>query len=153
MKPAFACGLLLLAFVLLPFRAQATLGANSASVQDDLAHMKGSLQVREVNGYGVHEIQAASGTRVREYVSSAGTVFGVAWQGPFIPDLRQLLGAYFDQYAASVKAQKATYVGRHPLNIQGPGLVIQTTGHMRGYNGRVCVPALLPAGAKLEELW
>jgi hypothetical protein len=153
MKPAFVSGLLFLVFVLFPFCAQAALGGNSASVQDDLAQMKGSLQVREVNGYAVHEIQRTSGTLVREYVSSAGTVFGVAWQGPFMPDLHQLLGAYFDQYSASVKAQKATYVGRRPLNIESPGLVIQTSGHMRGYNGRVYVPALVPAGVKVEELW
>jgi hypothetical protein len=80
-------------------------------------------------------------------------VFGVAWQGPFVPDLHQLLGAYFDHYAATIKAHKATYVGRRPLNIEAPGLVIQTSGHIRGYAGRVYVPALVPTGTKLEELW
>jgi hypothetical protein len=156
MKPAFPVGLLLFltpGLILLPSRAHAALGGNSASVQDDVASMKASLQVRNANGYAVHEIQRTSGTLVREYVSPAGTVFGVAWQGPFMPDLRQLLGAYFDQYSASVKAQKAMYVGRRPLNIEGPGLVIQTSGHMRGYSGRVYVPTLVPTGVKVEELW
>jgi uncharacterized protein DUF2844 len=153
MNPAFPVKLLLFAFALVPLRAHAALGGTSASVQDDVASMKASLQVREANGYAVHEIQATTGTSIREYVSPAGTVFGVAWQGPFIPDLHQLLGAYFDQYSAAVKAQKSTYIGRRPLNIESPGLVIQTNGHMRGYAGRVYVPTLVPAGTKLEELW
>jgi hypothetical protein len=43
-------------------------------------------------------------------------------------------------------------VGRRPLNIQTPTLVIQTHGHMRGYSGRVYVPALVPGGVRTEEL-
>ena len=45
-----------------------------------------------------------SGTTVREYVSSNGTVFAVAWQGPWLPDLRQMLGPYFDDYQRALQS-------------------------------------------------
>ncbi|MGA2001895.1 MAG: DUF2844 domain-containing protein, partial [Terriglobales bacterium] len=103
--------------------------------------------------YTVHEIQAASGTVVREYVSSAGIVFAVAWQGQFAPNMQQLLGAYFEQYSAGVQAAKASYVGRRPLNLHLSGLVVQLNGHIRAFHGRAYLPEQIPAGAKEEELW
>jgi hypothetical protein len=94
-----------------------------------------------------------SGTVVREYVSPSGNVFAVAWQGQFFPDMHQLLGTYFNQYSAAVKANKEARVGRHPLNLQLPGLTVQLNGHMRAYHFRAYVPQQIPAGVKQEELW
>jgi hypothetical protein len=88
---------------------------------------------------------------VREYVSPAGKVFGVAWQGPRIPDLRQLLGAYYAQYESAASAARSVR-HRGPLLIQEPGLVVQSGGHMRAYNGLAYVPDLLPAGVRAEEI-
>ncbi len=34
----------------------------------------------------------ASGTVINEYLSSGGTVFGIAWHGSHVPDLATLLG-------------------------------------------------------------
>jgi hypothetical protein len=78
-------------------------------------------------------------------------VFGVAWQGQRIPDLRQLLGAYYDQYE---RAAAAARIARHrgPLVIQEPGLVVQSGGHMRAYSGWAYAPDLLPAGVRAEEI-
>ena len=138
--------------MLLPFQAWAVLGGNVSSVHTDVAQMKGTLHVHQSESYTVHEIKAGTGTMVREYVSPAGTVFGVSYQGPFVPDMQQLLGAYFQQYSAAVKAQKASYVGRRPINIQQPGLVVQAGGHMRAYSGRVYIPEMVPAGMKVEDI-
>lgn len=144
----------LVAMVLLsPLRVHAALGSDVASVDADRAQMKGSVQQRQTAAYTVHEIKGASGTVVREYASSAGNVFAVAWQGQFVPDLHQLLGTYFDQYSAGVKADKASYVGRRPLNLQLPGLVVQFNGYMRAYHGRAYIPQQVPSGVKQEELW
>jgi len=49
------------------------------------------------------------------YVGSDGRVFGVAWQGPFLPDLSQLLGSFFGQYSDAIRAEKRTYVGHRPI--------------------------------------
>jgi len=138
--------------LLLSLPSYASLGGRVDSIEADRAAMKGSVQARQGAVYSVHEIQAAR-TTVREYVTSDGTVFAVAWHGQFAPDLEQLLGAYFDQYAAGVKAQKASYVGRRPLNLELPGLVVQRRGHVRAESGRAYIPERVPLGVKAEELW
>ena len=117
-----------------------------ASIQTDQTSLRGSIKHIQANAYMVHEITTSTGIRVREYVSPAGIVFGIAWQGQFIPNLQQLLGAYFGQYAALLKSEHAKHLGRRPLNIQKPGLVVQTGGHMRAYFGRAYIPALVPQG-------
>ena len=68
--------------------AWASLGSDSASVEADRVKMQGTLQSRTSEAFTVHEIQVATGTAVREYVSPAGKVFAVTWNGPFHPDLR-----------------------------------------------------------------
>jgi hypothetical protein len=93
---------------------------------------------------------------VREYVSatgeSAGKVFALAWQGPWPPDIRQLLGSYFEQYAQAAKAQTAVRLGRRPLIIEQAGLVVQIGGHPRAFTGRAYVPGMLPAGVGAGEI-
>jgi hypothetical protein len=87
---------------------------------------------------------------LREYVSASGNVFGVAWQGRSHPDLRQVLGAYYDQYVQAVQAQRAQRHGHGPLLIQQPGLVVQMGGHMRSLTGSAYLPQSLPAGVRPE---
>ena len=137
--------------VLLPRPAQAALGGSVASIQTDRIKLRGNEQVHEGDAYSIHEITSST-SLVREYVSPAQLVFGVSWRGQFVPDLSQLLGAYFPQYSAAVKAQKATYVGRRPLNIRQPGLVVQTGGHMGAFFGRAYVPGMLPHAVTAEDI-
>ena len=68
-------------------QARATLGESSDSITLDrkaLSAVRRAATVR--NGYTVHEITSAS-TVVREYVSTSGIVFGIAWNGLIHPDL------------------------------------------------------------------
>ena len=67
-------------------------------------------------------------------------------------DLRFILGSYFERYSVSAKTQRESHVGRRPLQIREPGLVVQTTGHMRAFWGRVYDPGLLPAGVGFNEI-
>jgi len=136
-----------------PWSAVASLGDTVASIDADRAQMKGSLRVRPAAAYEVHEIESGDGSIVREFVSGAGVVFAVSWQGQFTPDLQQLLGKHFDRYSAGLKAQKAAYVGRRPLDLELPGLVVQKNGHVRSFVGRAYIPEQVPLGVKLEELW
>jgi hypothetical protein len=139
------------AVALLCLPALASLGGDVSSVESDGAHMKASANVSQTSAYQVHEMKASTGTVVKEYVSPAGRVFAVSWHGPFVPDMQQILGAYFQQYSAALQAQHHQY-GRHPLNIQESGFVVQTGGHMRAYTGRAYVPGMLPQGVQADEI-
>jgi hypothetical protein len=131
--------------------ALAGLGESGTSIQSDLARMKGSLRVNTtISGYSVHEITMASGTVVREYVSSADKVFAVSWQGPFMPDLRQVLGGYYAQYQ---QAASEPHLGGHRhLAIERPNLVVQARGRMRAYSGRAWAPQLLPQNFSVSDI-
>lgn len=134
------------------FPAFAVLGGDESSVATDMAQMKATAKITPSDAFAVHEIKASGRPVVREYVSPTGRVFGVAWQGPSVPDLRQLLGSYFQQYSAAAQAAKAGHPGRRPLNIQLPGLVVQTSGHMRSLYGRAYDPSLLPQGVRADAV-
>ena len=137
----------------LPSPALASLGGDVTTVQADQARMKGTLRNTPTNAYTVHEIKAPTGTLVREYVSPAGKIFAVVWQGPFLPDLRQLFGSYFEHFSQSAQNLKSKRPRvRGPLLIQEPGLVVQTGGHMRAYFGRAYIPELVPQEVHIEEI-
>jgi hypothetical protein len=122
----------------------AALGRDFRSVQDDRAQMKAEIRIaRTERSYTVHELKMSSGTVVREYVSSAGKVFGVAWQGPWLPNFRQLLGDYFNPI---MQAPRNRRQGRGPLVIRQPQVVFQSGGHMRSFFGRAYAPDMLPNG-------
>jgi hypothetical protein len=132
--------------------ALAALGGPASSVDADRTQMKaGSVQVTQAAAYQVQAIHAPGGTVVKEYVSPAGRVFAVSWQGPFPPQMQQILGDYFEQYSQALEAQQKPY-GHRPLNIQLPGFVIETGGHMRAYFGRAYVPGMLPQGVTADEI-
>ncbi|MFZ0912675.1 MAG: DUF2844 domain-containing protein [Candidatus Korobacteraceae bacterium] len=139
----------------LPLPAMAVLGDNAASVLTDQARMKGTLRSVDNGTYVMHEITSGAGTVVREFVSPAGVVFGVAWEGQFPPDLQQLLGPYYQQ------AQRAEQAGtpeqqprrsRAPVVIESPRLVLYETGHMRSFHGQAYIPQLVPQGVQASEI-
>lgn len=141
-----------LVMVALPGQVFAALGGSVASVQADQGHMQASLRSIRAANYTVHELQAPTGTVVREYVSAAGTVFGVAWQGPWAPDLHQLLGSYFEQYQQAVQTQNNGRAGRRPIHVTLPGLVVSVSGHPRSFAGHAYVPDMLPEGTSAEAI-
>lgn len=135
-----------------PTNTFASLGGDFASVQSDQTRLQGSLRTNPGATFTVHQIQSASGISVNEYVSPGGQVFAVTWSGPFHPDLRQVLGVYFDRYTQAVEAQRANRHGRGPLLIQQPGLVVEISGHPRAFRGKAYVPQMLPSGVRAEDI-
>jgi hypothetical protein len=131
---------LLSAMAALP--VQAALGGSEATVEADRLQVAGTQRVLRSPAYTVHELQTPSGTVVREFVSPAGIVFGVAWQGPTMPDLRQVLGAYFDRYAEAATQRRA----RGPVTLAQPGLVVHSGGHARAFVGNAYIPEAVPQG-------
>jgi len=129
--------------------ALASLGGAESTVEADRAHIGATHRLLADPRFTLHELQVPSGATVREYVSpTTGTVFGVAWQGPTMPDLRQLLGSHFDQYVSAAAARRS----RGPVVIQLPGLVVQSSGRMRAFSGRAYVPEALPPGVRAEDI-
>lgn len=132
--------------------ASAALGGDASTIQADQLQMQGSRRIVSAESYTVHEIQSATGTVVREYFSSEGIVFAVAWQGPWMPDLRQILGSYFEPYAQAAAIRRSLRVGRGPLLINQPGLVVQSGGHLRSFAGKAYIPDMLPTGLRAEDV-
>ncbi|MFP6557556.1 DUF2844 domain-containing protein [Paraburkholderia sp. B3] len=102
--------------------------------------------------YTVRQTTLANGTVVREYVSQAGSVFGVAWSGPQMPNLSELLGSYFPQYVAGVKANRAAGFMRGPGVVEQSGLVVHSGGHMGAFSGQAWLPASLPSGVSASDI-
>jgi hypothetical protein len=141
-----------LVMLALSLPALAALGGDVTSVHEDQAQMKGTLKTTQMAAFTVHEITASGNTVIKEYVSPAGKVFAVTWHGPFIPNMQQLLGTYFDQFAAAAKAQRESAPGHRPVTINQPGLVFQNGGHMRSYFGKAYLPTMLPQGVTKDEI-
>jgi hypothetical protein len=134
-----------------PSLAFAALGGDLSSVQADQVHMKATVRIaRSEAQYTVQEIQTPSGTAVREYVAANGTVFGVAWKGPAVPNLKQVLGQYFDSYTEAAKNKRS---GHSQLMVQQSGLVVHSSGHMRAFFGNAYIPQMLPQGVTAKDIF
>jgi hypothetical protein len=133
-----------------PQLCSATLGEPEVSVQADVSQLRASIKSSQDRAvYRVHEIQLPSGTLLREFVSANGNVFAVAWSGPFMPNLRQALGKYFDSYVA---APRSTIPDRKHVQVATSELVVQASGHSRAFAGRAYLPGAIPAGFSLGDL-
>jgi len=139
--------------------AFAALGDNAASVLQDQARMRGSLRSTDHHAYVMHEITASTGAKLREYVSPAGQVFGVAWEGQFPPNFQQVLGPYYQQAQEAITQQKADAEAngqvprrRGPAYVNTPGLVLVQGGHMHSYHGQAYIPQLLPQGVTPSDI-
>ena len=147
-RVATGLGWVFAAVILLWSPAFASLGDDASSVQRDQAHMNASVRVTTAEHFSIHEMQTPAGTMVRQYVSPAGTVFAISWQGNS-PDLQQLLGDYFDGYI-SVASQTA-HRGRG-TRIDTGELVVETGGHMRYIVGRAFLRSKLPSGVSSDDI-
>ena len=132
-----------------PNAAHGALGATVDSVARDETMLKGADIVTPTANYDLHEIKAATGTSVREYVSRRGTVFAVTWEGRKTPDLEQLLGSSYSRYLAEARTHRN---GHHVLSINTPDLVASVVHLQRSSIGHVHLPALVPAGVAVADL-
>ncbi len=136
-----------LPLLLFPLSALAGLGANASLVETDRVQLDANLRSAEVGALTQFELQLPSGTTVREYASAGGAVFAVTWDGPTLPNLRQLFGAFFQQY---LDASQGGGLGAQV--VRQPGLVVYSGGHMRAFHGRAYLPQLQPQGVSAESL-
>ena len=142
-----------IAFSTLPSPASASLGGNVGTVESDRVQMKAAqLRIVRANAYTLHELQSPAGVTIREYYAPGGTVFGVAWQGPWPPDMRQLLGSYFEQFQRANEAARSTRKTRGVLVVNDGSLVVRITGHARAFSGFAYAPGLLPQGVQPDVI-
>jgi Protein of unknown function (DUF2844) len=125
----------------------AVLGQYENSITTDQQRMNAQLRETTRQGYSIKQLIAPGGKTVREYVSPAGLVFGVAWQGPTMPDLQQLMGSYFGQLKQAPRSRRQR---GGPLVVRSANLVLVSGGHMRSFHGIAYAPNLVPAGVPAE---
>jgi len=133
----------------LPQPARAALGGSADSIESDRVSMKGLTRPIPAGAVQKQELQLPSGTVVTEYLTGAGVVFAVSWQGPVLPDLHQVLGDYFANYQT---AASQPVVRRRLVRLSSPDIVIESSGKMRAFTGRAWIPALLPSGVTPADI-
>jgi Protein of unknown function (DUF2844) len=131
--------------------APAALGESAESITSDgksLSAERGAITVRD--GYTIQTIKSHAVT-VREYLSPAGVIFGIAWNGMSHPDLKPLLGSYAGEYEDALR-QTPHKPGRRHLQVKSNHMVVEKWGHMRNLQGRAYVPSLIPQGVNINEI-
>jgi hypothetical protein len=133
-------------------QAQAVLGesVDSVTMEQKTLSAARSATTAVHYGYTVQEVKSDA-TTVREYVSSSGLVFAIAWNGRTHPDLTPLLGSYAGEYQEALQ-QTPRQPGRRHLQVKTDRVVVEKWGHMRKLQGRAYVPALIPTGVSLDEI-
>lgn len=130
--------LCVLSSLLLCATAHAALGGARDSVHSDAEATGASTLQTLVSGTTQFTQRQANGVTIRQYVNASGTVFGVGWDGPVLPDFKRLLGAHFAAYAT------AQHQPSRRISIQSAALVLDAGGMMRSFSGRAYVPGQLP---------
>lgn len=126
----------------LSLTAHATLGQRVTADAGDQSRLHAVARAATTqSAYSVRLTTLPSGTQVREYVAPDGIVFGVAWEGPTLPDFKSMLGSSFDAYVAATATRRGT-----PLAVSNGGLVVYSGGHLRAFSGYAYLPQAVPAG-------
>lgn len=127
--------------------AWAALGGDRASVEADQAALSATLATHAEQGYTDYALSLPSGVVVHEFVNGNGQVFEVTWNGKGVrPDMRQILGGYFDRLQGSNANASAS---RSPLARRADHVSADVEFHSvvrnRWFSGTAHLPAQLPS--------
>jgi hypothetical protein len=134
-----------------PHSSEAMLGESADTLESDrraLSAVRSAITAHRA--YTVHEFDSDA-TRVREYISPTGIVFGIAWKGLSHPDLTHLLGSYSGEYLEALR-QTPRRQGLRRLQVRTNRVVVEKWGHMRNLQGRAYAPELVPSGVGVDEI-
>jgi hypothetical protein len=139
---------------LAPLAAYAALGAAPVARTHAMAASRSLLQSSVTTGasaasYTVREAKDADGVTIREYVLPTNVVFAVTWQGPVRPDMSELLGSYFPNFANPGEG-RAQGIG--PMVQHNSAFHIESAGHTGYFFGKAYLPRLVPANVRMETL-
>lgn len=97
--------------------------------------------------YSVHSYTDRTGVNIKEFSRADGMIFAVSWYGPSLPDMRDLLGSYFNEYTQYLSAQKSRkYVAANLVH-----LVFKSTGGARFFAGHAYAPFLIPGDFESKD--
>lgn len=158
-KPPMRAAWLGMVLMMTTLDASATLGqrafqstaAASAPQASSLKKLNSTLGTA-ATPYEVVEVILENGTSVTEYSRADGLVFAVAWSGPVLPDLKVLLGAYFQTFQQETAQARLSGKRGGPMNVNTEGLVVHSGGHMRQFFGHAYAPALVPADVVIQDV-
>ncbi|CAB3757091.1 DUF2844 domain-containing protein [Paraburkholderia humisilvae] len=103
--------------------------------------------------YSVNVVTLNSGTVVREFVAtSSGTVFAVAWSGPWQPNFVDILGPYSERFLKPSGADVIRAGGLSQRSLSSSDLVVESFGHFGRFIGHAYLPSAVPVGVSLSEL-
>lgn len=145
----FTCAAVLLLFF--ADSAWATLGEPVSSLESNRTALKSIHKSTSTHGAYTIQEDTSDGTIIRQYISSSGVVFAIAWNGVSHPDLANLLGNYDDDYRQVLRSTPRKPGKRH-VQLRGNRVVVEKWGHMRNLQGRAYAPVLLPSGVNIDEI-
>jgi Protein of unknown function (DUF2844) len=141
---------------LAPLASYAALGGAPVARTHVVATPRSLLQSTTTAGafaaaasYTVREAKDADGVTIREYVLPTNVVFAVTWQGPVRPDMTELLGSYFQNFASPGEGQAR---GIGPMVQHNSAFHIESAGHAGYFFGKAYLPRLVPAHVRMETL-
>ena len=137
----------LLALAVGSLPAWAALGEDVSTVKADAQAFGGQHVMVAKAGYNLHKITTRDGSTLNEYVSPAGTVFGVSWKGRSLPDFGQLLGSHLTDLQTG---RRTNVIPRRGVTVQNGDFVLISIGHDRYSQIRAYIPSLLPANLAPE---
>ena len=127
--------------------AWAALGESVSSVNADVQAFGGQHVMVAKAGYNLHQITTRDGSGLNEFVSPAGTVFGVSWKGHSLPDFGQMLGPHLTDLQTGVRTH---VIPRRGVTVQNGDFVLISIGHGRYSQIRAYIPSLIPANLTPE---
>jgi hypothetical protein len=118
-------------------------------------------QVTDLGTYRLHVLHREDGSTINEYVTSAGKIFAVSWNGGRRhPNLSSLLGLNYEEYKAAnplvpSHARGAGAKGRYgngKRSVETANIVVETGGHLGHVQGRAWVAKLIPQGLTTSDI-
>lgn len=138
---------------LIASHAQATLGeklGNNGTASQ--ARPVAAVSTVTQSTYTDNATSLDSGVVIHEFSRADSTVFAVAWAGPVIPDMQQLLGTYFSKFIGARTSSSTQAGGLSQLHSTQQDLVVHSSGRLGRFHGLIYVPSLVPAGLDAEQL-
>jgi hypothetical protein len=150
-KTLLSCTLAGLVLALAARPARAELGGDYESILRDQAEMHATLAIQQNPAYTTYVLDMPDGTQVREYYSPHSGVFAIDWSGMGRrPNMRQVLGAYFERYARPDDAPRTGHNGA--LRRADPDFVLDSRSIMRRFIGRAYLPGAVPQEVAIADV-
>lgn len=144
--------ILYLLLILIPKYSFAALGDAPLIVENDVKNFASEPATETLNdNYKVYEFKTTQYI-LKQYTTTDGTVFAVSWRGDKIPNLKNVLGKYYDEFKNAELNGQINREPRRSLNIKTEKLIFNMSGHIHNKKGSAYDPKLVPSTFKMENI-